>query len=48
METILNILSQPPSKDIVLWVALIENIGILVWLLRQNIRRRRLASFPKK
>ena len=48
METILNILNQPPSKDVVLWIVLIENIGILVWLLRQKIRHWRLTPFPKK
>jgi len=47
METILNMLSQPPSKDIVLWVVLIENIGVLVWLLRHKIHWR-LSSLPKK
>ena len=35
METILNILREAPNKDVVLWLLLIENIVILVWLLRK-------------
>jgi len=48
METFISILSQPPSKDIVLWVVLIENVGILIYLSRQWVRRWRLATFSKK
>jgi hypothetical protein len=37
MDTILNILSQPVSTYMALWVGLGESIVILVWLLRKNI-----------
>jgi hypothetical protein len=36
METILNILKEAPNKDVVLWLMLIENIVILVWLFRKS------------
>jgi len=39
METLINVLSQPPNKDVVLWIVLIENVAILVYLLRQWIKR---------
>jgi hypothetical protein len=39
METILNILSQPVSINMALWIGLVENVVILVWLLRKNIKR---------
>jgi len=42
METILNILKEAPNKDIVLWVVLVENILLLVWLLLKR------ASLLKK
>jgi hypothetical protein len=42
METILNILKEAPNKDIVLWVGLVENILLLVWLLLKR------ASLLKK
>ena len=35
METILNILKEAPNKDVALWLVLVENIVILVWLLRK-------------
>jgi hypothetical protein len=39
MVTILNVLSQPVSMYMALWIGLVENIVILVWLLRKNIKR---------
>lgn len=36
METILNILKEAPNKDVVLWLVLVENIVILVWLLHKS------------
>jgi len=42
METVLNILKEAPNKDIVLWLGLVENIVILVWLLLKS------ASLLKK
>lgn len=33
METILNILNEALNKDVALWLVLVENIVILVWLL---------------
>ena len=42
METILNILNEAPNKDVVLWLVLVENIVISVWLLLKS------ASLLKK
>jgi hypothetical protein len=48
METILNILSQPVSKEMMLWVGLVENIVILAWFWRKNIKAPSLTSLFKE